>query len=147
VTKRPAITTNQGPEVQIVEIAAQVTARPDSTYPIVIEPYKLDFSQYSEEVLREKEFALYNSSDKPLELSLVSQTDEFFEVVLPKTVEPNETVTGMVRLKESVMDQNFNKSLTIQVNDERNSRFTIPVKRSLRNVAAPTTPPKKAAGH
>lgn len=113
--------------------------RPDSTYPLVIKPYKLDISQFSEKKRDTMRFNITNMSDKPLDISTVFSPNEFFDLKLPKFVNPRETVHGTIKLKKNVLDKAFEKSFTIEVNDENKSRFTIPVKRSLKN-AAPAAP-------
>jgi len=137
VTKRPRITTNEGQEASFVEITAQVTPRPDSTYPIIIGPYKLDLSQYTDKVISEKEFELHNISDQELQIKLIDWAHEYFKVDMPESIKPDQTVRGKIVLKDAALEENFTKSLTFEVNDQKNTRYTIPVKRTVRNVNVP----------
>ena len=50
ITKSPRIQTNEGPPDKRVQIISEVVARPDSTYPVVIIPYKLDLTQFGEKI-------------------------------------------------------------------------------------------------
>ena len=139
MTKQPRIESNEGKPDKFVRILATVVNRPDSTYPVVIKPYKLDISQFSEKKRDTMRFNITNMSDKPLEVSTVFSPSEFFDLKLPKLINPGETAHGTIKLKKNVLDKAFEKSFTIELNDENKSRFTIPVKRSLKN-AKPAAP-------
>jgi len=120
-----------------------VTPRPDSLYPLIIDPYKLNLSQYTDKVIREKNFDIYNNADQPLELSLVATATEYFSVDLPERIDPGQTVTAQVVIHEDKAAENFSKSLTFEVNDEKRSRYTVPITRNVRKVG-PKTPKAKA---
>ena len=144
ITKRPRIQTNEGPPDKHVQIISQVTDRPDSTYPIVIQPYKLDLSQFSEKVIREKKFMIVNVSDQKLKVSLISSQDDLFKVKLPKSIKPGHSGKGKLELRKEAYGDSFEKSFTIEVvgvAEKDTTRFSIPVKRSLH--VARTTPPQK----
>lgn len=144
ITKRPSIQTNEGPPNKHVQIISQVTDRPDSTYPIIIQPYKLDLSQFSEKVIKKKNFMITNASDQKLEVSLISMPDDLFEIELPKSIKPGKSAKGVLVLRGEAYGDSFEKSVTIEVvgvQDSDTTRFTIPVKRSLH--VAKATPPQK----
>lgn len=139
VSKRPKIETNEGPPDKRVQIIATVVARPDSTYPAIMRPYKLDLSQFTEKVRDEMEFSIFNVSDKPIQLTMIAGDDEFFKVELPKSIPAGANATGKLKLTDKGTADNFEKSFTFEVNDETKSRFTVPVKRTIRNAAAVTS--------
>ena len=141
VTKSPKIETNEGGPPKTVRIIADVIKRPDSTYPVVIKPYKLDISQFGDKVRDEMKFAISNVSSQDLQISLVSSATDYFEVDLPKTVAANSEVEGTLKLRDDVLDQSFEKSFTIQVSDDESTRFTVPVRRTFRKQAASQTLP------
>ena len=144
ISKRPSIQTNEGPPNKHVQISSQVTDRPDSTYPIIIQPYKLDLSQFSEKVIEKKKFMIMNASDQKLEVSLISMPDDLFEIKLPKSIKPGKSAKGELKLRREAYGDSFEKSVTIEVvgvQDSDTTRFTIPVKRSLH--VAKATPPQK----
>ncbi|MBI5267181.1 MAG: DUF1573 domain-containing protein [candidate division Zixibacteria bacterium] len=132
MSKRPTIQTNEGPPDKYVQIDCEVVRRPDSTYPIIIKPYKLDISQFGEKVRDQMKFTIMNVSDKPLALSTVGLPTDYITVTLPASVPAGKSVEGLIKLKPDALKKEFEKSLTIQLDDEKASRFTIPVKRSLR---------------
>ena len=144
ITKRPSIQTNEGPPNKHVQIISQVTDRPDSTYPIIIQPYKIDLTQFSEKVIKKKKFMITNVSDQKLEVSLISMPDDLFEIKLPKSIKPGKSAKGELKLRRGAYGDSFEKSVTIEVvgvKDKEATRVTIPVKRSLH--VAKTTPPQK----
>jgi hypothetical protein len=148
VSKQPRIKTNEGPPDKFVRITANVVPRPDSTYPIVIEPYKLDLSQFSEKIVDKKKFTITNVSDQKLEVSLVAMPEELFELKLPKSIKPGKTEKGELKLKKSAYNEPFEKSITIEVTGEEDgkvTRFTIPVKRSI-HIAEVSSSTKSSPG-
>jgi hypothetical protein len=141
VSKKPTIRTNEGAPDKHVQISANVIQRPDSTYPIIIEPYKLDLSQFSDKVVKEKKFTVRNVSDQKLKISLVSQPGGLFDLEVPRSIKPGKSSGGKLKLKEEAYGETFQKSVTIEVvevEDEKVSRFTIPVKRSIHVAKAPS---------
>lgn len=115
--------------------------QPDSTFPIVIKPFKVDLSQTKDALPAEAKFTIKNVSGGSVVPTLVSSPQAIFTVVLPKSIGPGETADGIVRMKKDPAVTSFDKSLTIQLNDAKRSRFTIPVKRTLLPVVVP--PPRK----
>ena len=133
-SKSPQIETNEGPPKRRLKISAHGVERPDSTYPIVISPYKLDLSQFTEKLVEKKKFEITNMSDQKLELKLVDLASRYLEVKLPKSIKPGKTAKGEIKIREYYLDESFEKSFTIELNDEKSTRFTVPVKRSVRNL-------------
>lgn len=130
-----------------MRITAQVVRRPDSTYPVIIKPYKLDISQFGEKVRDKMKFTITNVSDKDLDISLVYAPSDFVEVDLPKSVAAGKSAEGEIQLSPTALDENLEKSFTFELNDEKHSRFTVPIKRSVKSPSAlQKPPPKKPTG-
>lgn len=106
--------------------------RPDSTYPIIIKPYKLDISQFGEKTRDQMRFTITNVSDSAYDLSLAAAPSQLLTVTLPKSVPAGKSVEGSIKLLPNALKKEFEKSITIQLNDGKSSRFTVPVKRALR---------------
>lgn len=140
--KRPRIQTNEGPPDKTVAIIVTIVDRPDSTYPVIVKPYKLDLSQFGETVRNEVKFTISNVSDEDLKLSLISWKKDYFTVSLPKAVKAGQTAEGMVTLTDYGTKISFEKSFTIQLSDMAGSRFTIPVKRTMRTPGLQAAPAK-----
>ena len=85
-------------------------------------------------------FTIRNVSDQDLDLTLIDFPRKFFKVDLPGTIKAGTDGEGTIKLVGDAVDQTFEKSFTLQANDEENSRFTVPVKRIKR-----VRPPKSAS--
>ena len=133
-----------------VQILAQVLPDPDSAYPLVFKPYKLDISQFGEKKRSEIEFDIQNRSDEELKLEVISYNPNYIDVDIPATVAAGAVVQGHVKVKDDKLEESFEKSLTIQATgpkeNEKPVRFTVPVKRAYRNVTehvnSAMSPPK-----
>jgi hypothetical protein len=136
VTKNPRIQTNAGD--QKVEFMSTVVRRPDSTYPIVIKPYKLDLSQPGGGASDEIRFTVQNISDQDLSLLMVASRKELFSVDLPGQIKAGQSVEGVLKLTADGAAKDFEKSFTFEVSDATTSRFTVPVKRSLHPTPEPS---------
>ena len=131
ISKRPRVESNEGPPEKYVQFNCEVMIRADSTYPLIVKPYKLDISQFGQQVRDRMKFTVTNASAEPLDITLVSAPD-ILTVDCPKTVGAGATVQGSIVLAERALKTEFEKSITIEVNNAAHSRFTIPVKRALR---------------
>ena len=120
-------------------IIAEVVERPDSTFPVIIKPYKLDISQFGETIRDEIEFTITNVSEEDLEVQLVDLPQDLFELKLPGEVKAGESAEARLKLNKDMLEESFEKSLTIELNDESETRFTIPVKRTVKK---PVTSPE-----
>ena len=132
ISKRPRIETNEGTSKHYVTINCDVVIRPDSTYPLVIKPYKLDISQFGEKVRDHMNFNITNVSDSDLTLELIDLPRNLVKVELPDKIEAGKSAKGELILKPAAIEESFEKSITIQVNDKDKHRFTIPIRRVLR---------------
>ncbi|MCP4685817.1 MAG: hypothetical protein GY867_10285 [bacterium] len=133
ITKTPRIETNVGPPHKNVRITTQVVRRPDSTYPVIIKPYKLDISQFGEKVRDQMKFTITNVSEQDLDLSMVYFPTDLVDVSLPASVSAGKSAEGVLRLKEPALSMSLEKSFTFQLNDADGSRFTVPIKRTIKN--------------
>jgi hypothetical protein len=131
-SKRPSITTNEGTEAKYVQIVTDVVTNPDSTYPVIIKPYKFDISQFGEKERNTLDFVIQNVSDIELDVKLVDMPTGMFKLVLPKKIKPGESGKGKITVMKEFVGKEFEKSLTIELNDKLNTRFTIPLKRTIR---------------
>jgi len=132
VSKRPKIQTNEGPPDKMVTITATITPRPDSTYPVVITPYKIDMSQFSDKVIDEAEFTINNVSEQVLDISMIAYAKDYFSVEFPDKIQPGKSASGKIKINKDYLAKSFDKSFTFELNDQQTSRFTVPVKRTIR---------------
>lgn len=129
VSKAPSILTNEAQGAKNVTIKANIVTKPDSTYPIVIQPPKIEFA--AGDSTETMEFAITNKSDGVLSPRIVSAPRRLVSITLPQSIQAGESTIGSVTLKKAGLKAGFEKSVTIQLNDEPKSRFTIPIKRSI----------------
>ena len=142
MTKRPRIQTNIGKPDKNVSITANVVRVPDSTYPVVVRPYKLDISQYAEKAIEKMPFKIKNVSEQEVGVRLVAHPSAYVRVEIPETIGPGKSGTGMIYLLEDAFDDEFEKSFTIELTNEAKSRFTVPLKRRI--LYKSTQPPVQA---
>ena len=133
VSKGPRIETNEASPYTTVSITADITLRPDSTYPVVIRPYKLDLSQFGDKVRDRMTFTVTNVSNAPLIPRLVGCPADMLEVTLPGQLEPGASGEAQVRLKGDAVGQSFENSITLQFDGSEPARFTVPVKRTIKS--------------
>jgi hypothetical protein len=109
-------------------------ARPDSTYPVIIKPYKINVSQFGETVRDQMKFTITNVSDKNLPVTLIAWPPQFLaEVKLPKMIEAGKTGEGVVILRSDKLTESFEKSFTFELGDDAKTRFTVPVTRTVKS--------------
>lgn len=136
VVKKPAIELEGFPDPRYVEISSFVISRPDSAFPLKLEPFKLDISQYGEAVRDRAKFSMTNVSNQELAVTIIAPPDEFGVLTMPSKIGPGETVEAELVLKPERLGEELAKSFTFQVNDEHSSRYTIPIRRKLKDPKA-----------
>lgn len=148
-SKRPTITTNEGPPSRNVTISCDVVRAPDSTYPIVITPYRLYVSKADTIDIDEAKFEIKNVSDQELKIGIASQPDGYFQLTLPKAIKAGETAQCSLKVNPQYLAEAFEKSVTLELTDASKTRFTIPViRRFIGKPNAGVTPaPKPGQSH
>jgi hypothetical protein len=127
-SKSPKIQTNAGGPEQHVTIATNVVTRPDSTYPIIISPYKLTLAQITDEQRKDLTFTIENTSQDEIPIRLIAYSSDLFTVILPDVISSQSTAECSLVLKEAGLISSFEKSFTIELGDINKTRFTVPVK-------------------
>ena len=94
-------------------------------------------------------FTINNVSEEDIHLTLVSGMPGFAKIDLPKVIEAGKSASGEIVLMADVLGKEFEKSFTFECDDQAKSRFTVPVKRTIRgpNAAESSTSTKEAGGH
>ncbi len=128
VQKRPTIVTNETGANHHVRIAAHVVIRPDSTYPILITPFPVSLDGNSTDPDEAVELQITNVSDEALDLSVVACPEDYLTMDMPEDIRAGETVAATLTVPDAARDESFEKSVTIELNDNMSLRFTIPVK-------------------
>jgi hypothetical protein len=96
-------------------------------------------------------FTITNVSDQTVEVALIAGLPKHAEITLPQKIAAGQSASGMIKLRPEVMDQQFEKSFTLEVKGEKPTRFTVPVKRTMRTMTAAggadTAKPAPGGGH
>lgn len=126
ISKSPKFFTNTIPDVHRISFTTQVVQPDEVTYPLVIEPFNLNLTglKPDNESVR---FSITNKSDQELTISIIDFAGDKFRTLLPEKIKAGEIIDGMVQLLSAGAEATFQKSLTIEVNDVKRTRYTIPV--------------------
>lgn len=127
-------------------IKTTVVRQPDSTYPIVINPYRLYVSKAGEVEVDEAKFTITNVSDQDVDLSIVSQPYGYFKLDIPDKIKAGKSVEAKLKVNEEFLSSAFEKSITLEVGDMAQSRFSIPVIRRFIGTQKPAAQ-ETAGGH
>jgi hypothetical protein len=125
-TKTVSVTTNTAEKERRVSFTAYIVAEGDSTSPLLIKPSALDFASLKDK--KELSFSLENRTGANLSLQLLSAPGENFEIKLPKSIKAGEIAKAKIKLLAKALPQEFVKSFTFFLNDDHQTKFTIPVK-------------------
>lgn len=139
VSKSPSIQTNAGGPDQRVRIVTHIVTRPDSTFPIIITPYKLTLGQFTDKQRKERSFTIENISTDEIPIRLIAHPSDLFAVDLPAEIGPQSAAECSLVLKEAGLTRSFEKSFTIELGDAKKTRFTIPVKHLAKPFSKPVT--------
>ena len=132
VTKRPLIETNDSTRYHYIMIRSYVTPFPDSTYPIKIEPYRLDISQFGDIVRDRINFTISNVSENNIKVSAIDIPSLIYPIDFGEEIVADDSVEYTMVLNNEGINNPFTKSITIQCDDNNNTTFTIPIRRTIR---------------
>lgn len=141
MTKAAAIKTNEGQPDQKVSIKAFVVIRPDSTTPVVLRPPQLEYIGSNDTTTVRLDFTITNVSNRTLTPRLVDCPRSLLAVSLPELLPPGRSGKAVVTIKRAGMKETFEKSITLQFDDEKSSRFTVPVAYRLSSMTIPQLKP------
>jgi len=88
-----------------------------------------------------------NMSDSELGVKVVSEPYGYFDIIVPDKIAPGEKGNCLLTVRPDHLEESFEKSITIELDDPNGTHFTIPVIRRLIGASAVaasrTTPTKK----
>jgi hypothetical protein len=131
VTKSPKIVTSEGREQTALRFTAHVVPESGKTHPIVVSPFVIDLGSSEPRASDWIAFTIANVSESDLEIALIERPEGCFDLELPRRVQAGGKAVGRLKLDDESSERSFEKSITIELNDELRTRFTIPVIRSL----------------
>ncbi|TFH54743.1 MAG: DUF1573 domain-containing protein [Candidatus Zixiibacteriota bacterium] len=127
VTKSPTIKTNEGQADKGVRIKAYVVSKSDSTFPVVLKPFKFVLHGSSDTTPVQLQFTIKNVSRQTLTPRLVSSPKSLLSVSLPELIPPGGSGQATVKIKGAGLNETFEKSITLEFDDPAKSRFTVPI--------------------
>lgn len=81
-------------------------------------------------------FTIVNVSESDIKLSLIAGIPDIASIELPKSIAAGKSASGLVTINPDALDIDFEKSFTFEADDDASTRFTIPVKRSIKRPTA-----------
>ncbi len=129
VIKKPSFESNVNDKKTYLKILTEPLPDPFASRPIIINPLRIDVSQFKAKVRRKSKFEIINKSDQDIKMSVVAEPGRFYDIELPSIVKAGDTAVGTVIVKEDSIKKEFQNSFTIEFQDEARTRFTLPVRR------------------
>jgi hypothetical protein len=133
ISKRPIIEIEGAPARALFRVRANVVSDQDSTYPVIIDPLKIEIKRVSGDKISDFEFSFKNISDEELRLQLIKAPRDMIKLKYPKKIKAGQTKTGKIKLEDKYRDIEFKESVTFQLNDQSETRFTIPINHIIEN--------------
>lgn len=131
VGRYPYIFTNASPDPYRIYLTGMVIKSPDSIRPIAFSPYKFELISYSSHSIDSIRFKVTNSYKKELTLTQVSYPVDECELSLPQKVKAKSSAYGYIKVKPEYLDKEFKRSITVEVNDAKKTRITVPIRRKI----------------
>jgi hypothetical protein len=124
--KNPIILTDAKPGQQYISFTATVVVNPGKDYPYKIQPYILNYDNLKKDQSK-LAFTITNNTETDLKVELIEYDPQVFEIKLPKKIKSGKAAEVEVKLKKESAEENFEKSVTLQFNDEEKTRITVPL--------------------
>lgn len=127
ISKHASVTTNDNSKGNFqLTLKAQIYDEGDSTHAILLLPKSVRFNDDTRN--KEIEVKVVNQTKDKLRMRLVSYPLGILDVdVSDKEIKPGDDRKIKVKIDDSFEDKNFSKSFTIELNDNAQTRYTIPV--------------------
>ncbi len=134
VIKQPSFFTNASDKAFFIKILSEPLPDPTIVQPILIDPIKIDVSQFTETVRRISEFNIINKGAVDYEVHLIDKPENDFDIKLPQIIKAGDTAIAKIIVRDESIEKHFQHSFTVEFNDDNRTRYTIPVRRLYRNV-------------
>lgn len=125
VSKSATIITNAVPATNRVSFMATITKDNDTTVPLAYIPKIIKIQRNDSKKQGKITLTIKNVTSNDMNLTLESYPKELFEVKLPKIIKAGKQANMEIKVSDEAAA--FEKSFTIQLDDPKVSRFTIPV--------------------
>lgn len=113
-----------------IKFTAQVIDFPDTAFALNLNPTQLDFTPEGGKEKNKLSTQIQNISQTRVKIKAIGYPRDLFKVRLSDSdLRPGEKTKLMVKLNRRMELDQFQKSITFELNDQKNSRFTVPVKK------------------
>ena len=129
--KHPSLITNEGAARIALTFNAEITPAPETIHPMVFKPFKIFVSRAGEIEIDSASFTITNTSDQDIQVKIISAPSGYFTLNIPETIKIGETAECSLKVNPDYLDIPFEKSITFEANNPKNTRFTLPVIRRL----------------
>lgn len=127
IGKRPYFRLVGDTTSHFLKFYARIVEDPAELYPLASYPPILDFTVYSPQQTDTKPFALKNSAEEAIAISIVDFPADLIQISVPDSLQPGEIYEGLVSLKPGVLGTGFKKSITFEVNQSALYRLSLPL--------------------
>jgi hypothetical protein len=128
VSKTPIIWTNTYEARTRLNLHAEMVLDPKLSRPLVIEPARLDVSQFSSRPRRRAGFTIENLGTETARLIPADTMFKSFSLQLPDSVAPGQSVEATILVHEDAIEMSFQESVTFEMTtSEDRFRYTVPV--------------------
>lgn len=134
VVKSPAFKVRGDTATHRFKLYAQIMIKQEEFFPLLIRPYVLDYSSYSETHAlgpQEMEFTLTNLSEEDIILRVAGLASEIMDIEFPDKLKAGETFEGLAKIKKEYHKKELATSVTLEVNESEMYRMTIPIWRRI----------------
>ncbi len=132
ISKRPSFETNDGSGVIYLKMYADVLPEISAAGSIILNPPRVDVSQFTVKPRRKSRFMIVNRSPRDINVAIVDTTFKSFSVQLPKTVKAGDSAAAEVIVHERDIKTSFIESVTFEFTSDVRTRFSLPVQRIYR---------------
>jgi hypothetical protein len=128
------------PQVQKIDIHAQIVPKEDTTFPIRSYPTFLDFSVRQGEKPQEQKFTLKDLDVLEYKIKVIDYPREFFKIKADKNLKPGKSAEIKLKPIKELPAEGLKKVFTIELQGKESTRITVPV---IYAVGAPPAPASK----
>lgn len=133
VRRFPRVFTNASPDPGRLTFEAMALAHPDSARPVRIMPYRFVFSNFMGKTRDSIAFTLTNLGPDDYKVLLPTPVSDHYELVIPDSLAAGATAQGFIRLKDALIGEEFDATLTLQFDTKGKDphRLSVPVRHEI----------------